>query len=55
MSKDRGATWKEVFADGLDNTHSYTGFVSLLPRRAVPARSTFRRLARSRTTRPTTA
>ena len=30
MSKDRGATWTEVFADGLDNTHSYTGFVSLL-------------------------
>lgn len=31
MSTDRGRTWKQVFADGLDNTHSYTGFVSLLP------------------------
>jgi hypothetical protein len=31
MSRDRGKTWKQVFADGLDNTHSYTGFVSLLP------------------------
>lgn len=31
MSTDRGKTWREVFADGLDNTHSYTGFVTLLP------------------------
>ncbi len=30
-STDGGTTWTEVFADGLDNTHSYTGFVSLLP------------------------
>lgn len=30
-SADRGRTWTEVFADGLDNTHSYTGFVSPLP------------------------
>ncbi len=30
MSTDRGKTWKQAFADGLDNTHSYTGFVSLL-------------------------
>lgn len=31
MSSDRGRSWKEVFADGLDNVHSYTGFVTLLP------------------------
>lgn len=31
MSRDRGMTWKQAFADGLDNIHSYTGFVSLLP------------------------
>ena len=30
-STDGGATWAELFADGLDNTVSYTGFVSLLP------------------------
>lgn len=30
-SLDRGTSWRESFADGLDNTHSYTGFVSLLP------------------------
>lgn len=30
-SKDRGRTWTEDFADGLDNIHSYTGFVTLLP------------------------
>lgn len=30
MSKDSGRTWKDAFADGLDNTHSYTGFVTLL-------------------------
>ncbi len=34
VSRDRGVTWKEVFADGLDNIHSYSGFVSLLPGRA---------------------
>lgn len=31
LSHDRGLHWTEVYADGLDNTHSYTGFVSLLP------------------------
>lgn len=31
VSRDRGRTWSEAFADGLDNVHSYTGFVSLLP------------------------
>lgn len=31
LSKDDGRTWTEVFADGLDNTLSYSGFVSLLP------------------------
>jgi hypothetical protein len=31
MSRDRGTTWQEVFADGLDNTVSYTGFGSILP------------------------
>lgn len=31
MSRDDGRTWAEVFADGLDNILSYTGFVSLLP------------------------
>jgi hypothetical protein len=31
VSHDRGATWTEVFADGKDNIHSYSGFVSLLP------------------------
>jgi len=30
-SSDGGRTWQEVFADGLDNVYSYTGFVSLLP------------------------
>ena len=34
ISSDKGTTWKEVFADGLDNTHSYTGFVSLLTARS---------------------
>ncbi len=33
VSRDQGATWKEVFADGTDNIHSYSGFVSLLPGR----------------------
>lgn len=33
MSRDRGRTWKNVFADGLDNVYSYTGFVTLLPGR----------------------
>jgi hypothetical protein len=28
VSRDRGATWREVFADGKDNIHSYSGFVS---------------------------
>jgi iron complex outermembrane recepter protein len=31
VSRDRGVTWQEVFADGKDNVHSYSGFVSLLP------------------------
>jgi iron complex outermembrane recepter protein len=31
VSRDRGATWREVFADGKDNIHSYSGFVTLLP------------------------
>jgi len=30
-STDRGATWRQVFADGTDNLHDYSGFVSLLP------------------------
>ena len=30
-SRDRGVTWRQVFADGTDNIHSYSGFVSLLP------------------------
>lgn len=34
VSRDQGGTWKEVFADGKDNVHSYSGFVSLLPGRA---------------------
>ena len=29
-SRDRGRTWTTVFADGTDNIHSYSGFVSLL-------------------------
>lgn len=33
MSSDRGKTWTQVFADGLDNVYSYTGFVTLLPGR----------------------
>lgn len=32
-SRDGGATWHPVFSDGTDNIHSYSGFVSLLPRR----------------------
>lgn len=36
MSKDRGRTWKNVFADGLDNRYSYTGFVTLLPAAGEP-------------------
>jgi hypothetical protein len=32
-STDRGLTWTQIFADGLDNIHSYSGFVSLLPAR----------------------
>lgn len=31
ISKDRGTSWKEVYAGGTDNTHGYSGFVSLLP------------------------
>lgn len=31
VSRDEGATWTEVFADGLDNVHSYSGFMTLLP------------------------
>jgi hypothetical protein len=31
VSRDHGASWQEVFADGKDNVHSYSGFVSLLP------------------------
>lgn len=31
VSRDKGATWQEQFADGKDNVHLYTGFVSLLP------------------------
>ena len=39
-STDGGRTWTEAFADGLDNTHSYTGFVSLLPM-SGPARAVY--------------
>ena len=28
---DRGATWREVFSEGLDNVESYSGFVSFTP------------------------
>lgn len=31
ISKDRGTSWQEVYAGGTDNTHGYSGFVSLLP------------------------
>lgn len=31
MSTDRGKTWREAFADGLDNLYSYSGFVTLMP------------------------
>lgn len=30
-SMDRGATWREVFAAGLNNVESYSGFVSFAP------------------------
>ena len=30
-SADRGASWREVFSEGLDNTDSYSGFVSFAP------------------------
>ena len=30
-SMDRGVTWREVFAEGLDNVESYSGFVSFTP------------------------
>lgn len=36
LSRDGGATWDDAFADGLDNTVSYTGFVSLLPAASGP-------------------
>jgi hypothetical protein len=35
VSRNRGASWTEVFADGKDNIHSYSGFVSLLPVRSA--------------------
>lgn len=35
VSRDRGATWTEALADGKDNVHSYSGFVSLLPGRTA--------------------
>jgi hypothetical protein len=31
ISKDEGATWREVYAGGTDNTEGYSGFVSMLP------------------------
>lgn len=31
VSRDRGLSWKEVYAGGTDNVHGYSGFVSLLP------------------------
>ncbi len=31
ISRDRGSSWKEVYAGGTDNAHGYSGFVSLLP------------------------
>lgn len=36
MSKDHGKTWTQVFADGVDNIYSYTGFVTLLPSAGEP-------------------
>ena len=30
-SMDRGATWREVFSEGLNNVESYSGFVSFTP------------------------
>ena len=30
-STDRGASWREVFSEGLDNLESYSGFVSFAP------------------------
>lgn len=33
MSTDRGKSWTQIFADGLDNIYSYTGFVTILPGR----------------------